>query len=101
MVDNHFSPPKDRDAIEADDAMMGCFDGFPVDLFKRVLGDWQGFWELKIWRGSYCYWCFWLSMEFLVKGRILLYEESLFKGGFCFMIFAFGGIPFSREDFAL
>ena len=38
MVDNHFSPPKDRDAIEADDAMIGCFDGFPVDLSKRVLG---------------------------------------------------------------
>ena len=38
MVDNHFSPPKDRDAIEADDAMIGYFDGFPVDLSKSVLG---------------------------------------------------------------
>ena len=61
MVDNHFSPPKDRDAIEADDAMIDYFDGFPVDLLKSVLGDWQG---------SENFECFWLSMVFHIKGRI-------------------------------
>ena len=72
MVDNHFSPPKDRDAIEADDAMMGCFDGFPVDFqesFRRLAGV--------------------LGIENLERELLLL------------VLLAFDGIPCQREDFAL